>query len=306
MPLDEVTLNFDSNRLWMLNTVIALIMFGVALDLRVHDFTRLLQSPKGPLVGLSAQFLLLPAVTFLLTMVLQPRPSIALGMMLIAACPGGNLSNFLTNMAGGNTALSVTMTAISTAVAMFMTPLNVSFWGNLNPDTAPLLQSINIDQVQLVLTVILILGIPLGAGMTVAYWFPKLSARIHGPMKYFSIIFFLSFVAFVFSQNFEVFLQNIHWVAVAVITHNLLAFVTGYSLSRLLRLDERDRRAVTFEVGIQNSALGLTLIFGFFDGLGGMALVAGVWGIWHIISGLSLAFVWSRNAAPVQREGATA
>jgi len=299
MPLDEVTLNFDSDRLWLLNAIIALIMFGVALDLRVGDFTRLLRSPRGPLVGLAAQFLVLPAATFVLTMLLRPGPSIALGMLLIAACPGGNLSNFLTNLAGGNTALSVTMTAISTAVAMAMTPINVSYWASMNPDTAPLLVTIDIDHLQLVLTVVLILGIPLGLGMSCAHLFPRLSDRLHTPMKYFSIIFFLSFVVFVFSQNYEIFTTYIEWVAVAVISHNLLAFATGYSLSRLMGLDEWDRRAVTIEVGIQNSALGLVLIFSFFDGLGGMAIVAGVWGIWHIISGLSLALYWSRNPAAV-------
>lgn len=306
MPLDEVTLNFDSDRLWLLNSIIALIMFGVALDLRVHDFTRLLKAPKGPLVGLSAQFLLLPAVTFLLTLILNPLPSVALGMMLIAACPGGNLSNFLTNLAGGNTALSVTMTAISTAVAMFMTPLNVSFWGSLNPNTEPILRSIDIDHLHLVLTVILILGIPLVIGMSVAHILPRFAARLHTPMKYFSIIFFLSFVVFVFSQNYDIFTQYIHWVALAVITHNLVAFVTGYSISRAWGLIERDRRAVTLEVGIQNSALGLTLIFSFFNGLGGMAIVAGVWGIWHIISGLSLAFFWSRRPAARDMESSVA
>lgn len=299
MPLDEVTLNFDSDRLWLLNAIIALIMFGVALDLRVHDFTRLLKSPKGPLVGLVAQFLLLPAITFVLTLILRPAPSVALGMMLIAACPGGNLSNFLTNLAAGNTALSVTMTAISTAVAMFMTPLNVSFWGSLNPATEPLLRSIDINHLHLVLTVIMILGIPLVIGMSVAHAFPRLAARLHTPMKYFSIIFFLAFVVFVFAQNYDIFTQYIHWVALAVVTHNLVAFATGYSISRAWGLVERDRRAVTLEVGIQNSALGLTLIFTFFNGLGGMAIVAGVWGIWHIISGLSLAYYWSRNPATI-------
>lgn len=306
MPLDEVTLNFDSDRLWLLNAIIALIMFGVALDLRVHDFTRLLKSPKGPLVGLLAQFLLLPAITFVLTLILRPAPSVALGMMLIAACPGGNLSNFLTNLAAGNTALSVTMTAISTAVAMFMTPLNVSFWGSLNPNTAPILHSIDINHLHLVLTVILILGIPLVTGMSVAHALPSLAARLHTPMKYFSIIFFLSFVVFVFAQNYDIFTQYIHWVALAVVTHNLVAFATGYSISRAWGLVERDRRAVTLEVGIQNSALGLTLIFSFFNGLGGMAIVAGVWGIWHIISGLSLAFYWSRNPATIDIESSVA
>lgn len=295
MPIDEVRLNFAADRLWALNAVIALIMFGVALDLRVGDFVRLARSPKGPLIGLAAQFFLLPAVTFVLTLVLRPMPSIALGMMLVAACPGGNLSNFLTNLAGGNTALSVTMSAFSTASAVVMTPLNVWFWGSLHPDTAPILEQIRLDHRQLALAVLMILGVPLCAGMTCAHLLPRVAARLHEPLKYLSIVFFLSLVVFIFVQNFDIFTSYIHWMAGVVIAHNFLALSTGYTAARLARLVAQDCRAVAIEVGIQNSALGLTLIFSFFDGMGGMALVAGAWGIWHIISGLTLATYWSRH-----------
>jgi BASS family bile acid:Na+ symporter len=115
-------------------------MFGVALDLKVSDFKAVLVMPKPVLIGLAGQFLLLPAFTFLLVLAIKPAPSIALGMMLVAACPGGNISNFLTHYARGNTALSITMTAMSTAVAIVMTPLNLSLWGGLNPETAKILK----------------------------------------------------------------------------------------------------------------------------------------------------------------------
>ena len=101
-----------------LNVVLGFVMFGVALDIRGEDFRRVLRSPKGPLIGLTAQFLLLPAFTFLLTRVISPRPSVALGMILVAACPGGNMSNFFTHHAKGNAALSVSMTAVSTVLAI--------------------------------------------------------------------------------------------------------------------------------------------------------------------------------------------
>ncbi len=299
VDVDAAQLQFNSGGLWALNAVIGLIMFGVALDLRTEDFARVVRLPRAPLAGLLAQFLVLPAFTFLLTRVLDPAPSIALGMILIAACPGGNLSNFLTHFAGGNAALSVSMSAVSTVAAIFMTPLNVAVWGSMHPDTAAILTSIRLDPLQMLLVVFLILGLPMLAGMGVARWRPRLAARLHGPFKYFSVAFFLLFVGFVFWQNFDVFTVYIGAVIGAVVLHNALALSSGYGAARLLRLEGRDRRAVTLEVGIQNSALGLTLIFSFFGGLGGMALVAGTWGIWHIIAGLTIASLWSRRPAGV-------
>ena len=135
VTIDQVRLNFNAQGLFVINMAIGLMMLGVALDLKLEDFKRILIAPKAPCIGLVAQFILLPAFTFLLTLIVRPHPSMALGMILVAACPGGNLSNIMTYLAKGNCAISITMTAISTAAAIFMTPLNLSVWGSLNPHT---------------------------------------------------------------------------------------------------------------------------------------------------------------------------
>ena len=299
MPVDSVRLSFQGEGLWVLNLIIGLIMFGVALDLRWQDFARIVRSPKGPLIGLVAQFVLLPAFTFVLVLILRPTPSIGLGMILIAACPGGNVSNFLTYLAKGNTAMSVTMTAISTVVAVVLTPLNLGFWGSLNPETAAILTAIQMDATDIFETILLILGIPTALGMSCAFLLPTVARRLHQPFKIFSIVAFLTFLGIAFSQNLDVFVNYVGWVAFAIFLHNGLALSIGYSAAWLCGLPEADRRAISIEVGIQNSALGLALVFRYFDGLGGMALVAGWWGIWHIISGLTVASIWARRPVPI-------
>jgi BASS family bile acid:Na+ symporter len=295
MPVDQLQLNFNPENLRLLNVIIGLIMFGVALDLKVDDFKRLVASPIPPLIGLIGQFILLPALSFLWTLVLRPPPSLALGMILIAACPGGNVSNFLTNLAKGNTALSVSLSAISTAVALVMTPFNLVFWGKLNANTAPILHRVNLDPLEVFYTVVIIFGIPLVAGMVLARHAPALANRLRRPLKIFSILFFILFILVAFAANWDNFLAYVPKVWFAVFVQNGLGLLGGYALSRLLRLPRRDARAVSIEVGIQNSALGLALIFDFFAGLGGMALVAAWWGIWHLVSGLTVALVWSRR-----------
>ncbi len=296
--IDQVRLNFDESSLLLLNILIGLMMFGMALDLDVEDFRRLLRKPKPPAIGLIAQFLLLPAFTFLLTMILNVRPSIALGMILVASCPGGNLSNVMTYLAGGNAPLSVGMTAVSTAFAVIMTPLNLSIWGTLNPDTKPILQSVSLSPLDLFTTIVVILGIPLVAGMLVARRFPGIAKNVRGPFKVLSVLVFMGFVAVALANNWSYFVEYVGLVVLVVLVHNAVAFGIGNVAGRLARLEERDLRAVTIEVGLQNSALALVLIFDFFDGLGGMAIIAAWWGIWHIIAGLIVAGVWSRR--PVQ------
>jgi len=295
MPLDQLQLNFNPQSLKLLNVIIGLIMFGVALDLKVDDFKRLAASPIPPLIGLIGQFILLPALSFFWTLVLQPPPSIALGMILIAACPGGNVSNFLTHLAKGNTALSVSLSAISTAVALVMTPLNLTFWGRLNADTAPILHRINLDPLEVFHTVVIILGTPLAAGMLVAYYAPQLAGRLRRPLKVFSLVFLVSFIMIIFSLNWDNFLTYVPKIWYAVFIQNGLGLWGGYVMSRVFRLPRQDARAISIEIGIQNSALGLALIFEFFAGLGGMALVAAWWGVWHLISGLTVALIWSKR-----------
>jgi BASS family bile acid:Na+ symporter len=295
--VDAIRLNFDQHGLLALNAVIGLMMFGMALDLRLEDFKRICLAPKGPLIGLGAQFILLPAFTFLLTLIIRPAPSMALGMIMVAACPGGNLSNLMTYLAGGNAAMSVSMTAVSTAAAIIMTPLNLSVWGSLNPDTAQILRAVSLSPLDVFTTIVVILGIPLAAGITVSRLRPRLVERIRKPFKVISVLVFMSVVALALVGNWDIFLKVIGLVVFVVALHNASALGLGYMAAKGFGLPARDRRAVTIEVGIQNSALALVLIFDFFDGLGGMAIIAAWWGIWHIIAGLTLAGFWSRVPA---------
>ena len=295
MPIDEVVLNFSPASLLLMNIILAVVMFGVALDLRLSDFKILAALPRSALIGLLAQFALLPAVTYLLVLLAQPQPSMALGMFLVAACPGGNISNFLTHVANGNTALSVSLSATSTLCAIVMTPLNFSLWGSLYPPAQNLLQQIALSPLDLLQTIVLILGVPMSLGLLVSQRFPVWAERAKKPMRLFSMLVFLLFIVGALAANFQHFLQYIGMVVLMVFVHNSLALLLGYSGARVLKLPEKDRRAVAIEVGIQNSGLGLILIFDFFDGLGGMAIVTAWWGIWHLISGMALALFWSRK-----------
>ena len=293
MSIDQVQLNFSPASLVLLNVVLGFVMFGVALDIRTDDFVRVVRDPKGPLIGLCAQFILLPAFTFLLTRLIDPRPSIALGMILVAACPGGNMSNFFTHHARGNTALSVSMTAVSTVLATVMTPFNLSFWGSRHASTAAILHKVSLDPLQLFGTVLLILALPLGLGMLVASRRPAWANRLRRPMKIFSLVAFALFIVGALAANWRYFIDYVGLIAVVVAIHNAMGLSLGYGSARLLRASRYDARAISIEVGIQNSALGLVLIFSYFRGLGGMAIVAAWWGVWHLVSGLTLSTFWS-------------
>lgn len=303
--MDTVVLNFSQESLLILNITIGLIMFGVALGIKTDHFKRLLKNPKPVATGFLSQFLLLPAVTFLITIILRNviTPTMALGMILVAACPGGNISNFMSALSKGNAALSVSLTAIATISAIFLTPLNFALYGgwfmkiyeNLNPGLLPRLQ---IPPMEVFKTVLLIIGIPLMLGMFVNSRFKKLTAIISKPLKIFSIVAFLAMVAIAFRSNYDFFLQFIKYVFLLVLVHNLVAFATGYSFATIMRVRPYDRRAITIETGIQNSALGLALLFNprIFPpelAIGGMMVVVAWWGVWHILSGLTTAGIWS-------------
>jgi len=292
-------LNFSEESLTFMNISLGFVMFGVALELSIQDFKRIFEQPRPALLGVVSQFLLLPALTFLLVMVMKPQPSMALGMFLVAACPGGNISNFFSLFAKGNPALSVTLTAIATTAAVFMTPLNFYFWADLYEPTRTLLSTagdeIKVSPFEMFKTIVTLLGIPLILGMFVASKFPVFAQRLSKPMKYLSIVLFGGFVVAAFYKNFDFFLEYVHLVLVLVFLHNLIALVTGYSLGKMGKVGERNSRSLAIETGIQNSGLGLILIFNFFGGLGGMAVVAAWWGIWHMVAGFTVGTYWSRK-----------
>lgn len=287
--IDDIVLNFSPASLTLLNLILCLVMFAIALDLRMDDFRSVSQNPKSFLVGMVSQFIALPALTYVLVVLLEPRPSIALGLILVAACPGGNISNFLTHRAKGNLALSVSMTAVATAICPIATPLNVAFWGSLYPPTREILRATEIDPLSVLSTVILLLLLPMALGMLLNARRPDIAARLRRPLQILSMIIFLAFIVMALAANWSFFLGYVGQVALLVVLHNSIALGAGYSLSTLAGLSDYDRRAITIETGIQNSGLGLILIFAFFGGLGGMTVAAAFWGIWHAVSGLAFA-----------------
>ncbi|MCR8694397.1 bile acid:sodium symporter family protein [Rhodococcus pyridinivorans] len=297
MNVDDVRLSFDSGSLLVLNVVLAAIMLGIALDTSVDDFRRALRAPKAMAVGIAAQFLALPAVTWLLTLLLDPAPSIALGMILVACCPPGNISNVLTHRAGGDVALSVSMTAVSNVFAIVLMPLNFAFWGSRSDDTRALLRSVELDGLDMVVQIALIIGLPFVLGIWAAQKAPGFASRAQPWVKNGSLLALLAFIVAGLAGNFADFLDYIGLVLLAVFLHDAIALGLGYLCGWASGLPEYSRRAVSFEVGIRNAGLGLGLVMTFFDGLGGMAIVAGWWGIWDIVAGLLLATVWSRRTA---------
>ena len=293
--IDDIKINFDSSGLWVLNIAIGIIMFGVALGITTEDFKRLFKNPKIVFVGVLSQFILLPAATFLAILIIKPHPSFALGMMMIAACPGGNVSNFFSKMAGGNAALSVSLTAFATLICIFMTPFNLHFWGSLYEPTNAILQTVELNPYELFKLVSLILGIPLIAGMLVKHYHSEMAKKMEKVLKPLSMLVFVALIFVAFSQNLDIFMSYIHLVLFLVIFHNIFAFIIGYYTAKGFGLNKKDRKTIAMETGIQNGGLGLLLIFGFFEGLGGMALLAAFWGIWDVFSGMALATYWGRK-----------
>lgn len=301
--LDELRLNFNEEGLLALNFTLFFVMFGIALEIKVTHFKQVFVKPKAVMVGVFTQFILLPALTFVIIWWLGAYLSagVALGMILVAACPGGNISNFVSSMAKGNAALSVSLTAIATILAIFLTPLNFGFWGSMYSSTTPLVVPIEIESLEMFKTVLLLVGMPIVLGMLFNYRFAKLTDKIKKPIKFMSIIIFACYVIIAFANNFDHFMGYIHYVFLLVLVHNVVALLTGYGTASLFKLGHKNRRTITIETGIQNSGLALVLIFNpnIFPpelGTGGMALIAGWWGIWHIISGLAIAFYWSKQA----------
>jgi len=284
-PITNIKLNFSADSLLFLNFCLAFIMFGVAITLDIKGFKEVVQNPRGILSGVLSQYLMLPALTFLLVWLIRPHPALALGMILVAACPGGNVSNFYTLVAEGNVALSVSLTAIATLLAAIMTPANFHFWGSQMVETKMIITNIDISFLEMAKIVTLILVIPLLVGIWFKFQFPSMAKRISKPIKMSSFLILAGFIVFAFVNNIQIFLDYFHLVIILVLIHNSAALLLGYIMGKLGRTTEKDSRTISIETGIQNSALGLLLIFTFFNGNGGMALIAAWWGIWHLISG---------------------
>lgn len=296
---DALPLNFNPSSLVALNAIVALMVFGASLDLRAEDLRRVVRRPAGILAGLSAQALLTPALTCLLSWVFRVDPALSLGMMLVAACPSGALSNVLTWRSRGNVALSVALTTVSSLAATVLTPFNFAFYGWLNPRTRELLRDVDLPVGGILTQVALVLALPVLLGMFVGTQWTSMAKRAELPLRRLSFLILIAFIAGAFWENRALFLDRFGDFFWLVVLQNAMALGIGLWVSRLAKLSEADRRAVTIEVGIHNSGLGLAILFTFFPTAGSMMLITAFWGVWHLVSGLMLSAWWGRRPVPV-------
>ena len=306
--LDSVSINFGEGGMMIVNFILAFVMFGVALGLKTQTFKEVIKKPKSVILGIFLQWVGLPAVTFAIALALSPfiTPMIALGMILVASCPGGNISNFISSLSKGNTELSVSMTAVTTAMAPVITPINFFLWGSLYSHIISVKNDIPmlvIPFMPMLEQILLLLGLPIVLGILFSRYFPNATKKITKPAQMLSILLFIGMVVVSFSQNFQIFIDNIIYVFFIVMLHNASALATGYFGGALARVPEADRRSLTIETGIQNSGLGLILLFNkeifppelWHGHYGGMLFITAWWGIWHIISGLTVAYLFRRK-----------
>ena len=293
--LDSITLDLGGGSELALALILSLMMFAVALGLRTEHFRFFKDNPKIYFAGVLAQIIGLPALTLLICYIVNPPASVALGMILIACCPGGNTSNLLALFGRANTALSVSLTATSSLAAAFITPISIIFWSQLYPPTATLLTEINLDKWSFLQNTMMILALPLLLGMLIARFAPTLSAKLQKPLSALAGIGLIVIIIGACLQYLPIFFQLGLAIFALVIAHNGLAFLMGFMAGVLTKADTASRRALTFEVGIQNSGLGIVILLTQLGGLGGAGVVAGLWGTWHIIAGLLLVAVFRWN-----------
>ncbi|MBL4869465.1 MAG: bile acid:sodium symporter family protein [Robiginitomaculum sp.] len=298
--LDKLVFTLGDGSKPVLMLMLALMMFAVALGLKPSHFSFLKTDPKHYVTGVAAQIIGLPLLTLGLVYLVNPAPSIALGMILVSCCPGGNSSNLLSMFARGNTALSVSMTATSSLAAAFITPISILFWLSLYGPTRELLTHIDFDVISFLTQTLLILALPILMGMIVVRYAPKVAARLQKPLGLIGAAGMVAIVVLGFYQYRDLVPKVILLVFPLVIAHNALALALGYFTGRLTGADIPTRRALTFEIGIQNTALGFVILLTQITGLGGAAAITGMWGLWHFIGGGFM--VWVFRTADKRKE----
>ncbi|WP_375201124.1 bile acid:sodium symporter family protein [Hyphococcus sp.] len=285
LTLDQVTVALSPSSQAMLSAAIIIMIFAIALSLKPEHFSFLKTDPKLFWGGLAAQLIGLPAMTLLLVTIMAPHPSIALGMIVVAACPGGNVSNFMTWSARGDTAYSVSLTAGSSVIAALWTPAAILFWSALYPPTDALLDTIDFNRVAFVAQTTVMLAAPLALGMTAAHKFPAAAEKIRKPLALFGAGMLAIVILDGFIKLTGVLLPAWALILIPVAVHNACAFALGAGVGRLLGASPARRRSLAFEVGIQNAGLAIVLLLAQLKGLGGAAAIAAVWGVWHFFSG---------------------
>ena len=281
----------------ILSLVLATMVFSVALELRVDDFRRVAQAPRLVLIGQIPQFILLPGATWLATLLLDLPPNVEAAMILVACCPGGSLSNVVTHHGRGNTALSVSISAVAALLALVLTPFNFTWMVSTNPATAGWLRQLDIDASDIWWSLLALLALPMALGLLCSHQAPALTARIRKPLGTFSLVALLLFIVAGLIKERQLLNAALLPQLLIVVLHNAGGLFLGWAAATAFRVAERDRRAIMIEGGMQNSGLALGIIAVQFNADLGMVIIASLWGMWHIVSGMTLATLWRRQDA---------
>ena len=266
--------------MWVINPLLGLIMFGMGLTLKPQDFRVVFQHPKDVLLGCLAQFTAMPLIAWLLVKVFALPDELALGVILVGCCPGGTASNVITFLARGDLALSVGMTATSTLLAPLLTPLLVWLMAGTMVD---------VDTVGMLLSILYVVVAPIAVGFMVQRLFPRFTQRIVAYLPAFSTLMIAFVVALIVSHTANRLLTGGLLVVLVVMLHNLMGLAVGYGIGRLLGLATPKRRAISIEVGMQNSGLASSLATLHFAAYPMATIPGAIFSVWHNISGALVA-----------------
>lgn len=268
---------------------LAFTMLSVSIGLRPADFAFIRKNPHSLIVGSFAQLVALPLLTIILVKTLNVSAALALGMIIVACCPGGSMSNLITKIAGGDVAYSVALTMISSVFSAAALPLAILFWVGLHAPADALIDQVNIDRTSFILRTSLILLLPLGLGIYTAHKKPHLAEKLQRRFMPISILLLAGIIISGLFTNWELLKDYSLSVLPLVVLHNGIAFIVGALFGFFLLSDPAKGRALTIEVGIQNAGLGLIIIISELGGFGEAAVMVGAWGIWHLLGGFLVA-----------------
>lgn len=275
--------------IWMLG----IIMFGMGMTMTVDDFKGVLHNPKAVVIGVVAQFMLMPGLAYLLCQLFQLPPAIAIGVILVGCCPGGTASNVITYMAKGNTALSVACTSVSTILAPILTPavfyLLASQW-------------IEINAMSMLGSILQVVLFPIILGLIVRSVLKQKVETYIQVMPLISVLAIVAIVAAIIAGSKTQILESGLLILAVVALHNGLGYLLGFGASRLFKLPYADSKAIAIEVGMQNSGLGVALAAVHFAASPITAVPSAIFSLWHNISGPALATYWASKANQIKTD----
>ena len=292
--IDQAHIEFDPNISIIIGVAVAFMVFSVALDLRWEHFQQVFRKPKAPIMGLVAQFVILPGVSFLIGRFMVEAPSVALGLLLVACCPGGSMTNYLTYLAKGNVATSVTITAITTVASVVTMPLIFGALAAANPATRELMRDVGMDPLEFVMAFLVAIGIPVVGGMMLNARRPQLAVKLRRWSRRVAMVMFVLIITSGTLVNLKLLIDFARLALVPALLACLLSGALSLLVCWLVGVGSADRRAVTIEAGGQQVGVALGVALAFFPTLTGVAVAAVVYSVAQIVIVTPIVVMWAR------------